>query len=342
MDELDGLIDRGRLELWANSALPAPKGPLDVQRITTGGANELFELRREGHTWVLRRPLRVPQDALASNRIMAREFRLLTALADSGVPHPKPVAVCTDLKVIGAAFYVMERIEGITTDGTLPPAFATDPTAQRGIGLEAIDALAALHTIDWVTAGLTDFGRPEGFLDRQVDRWLGHLERHRIREVEGIDDVGRWLRANQPKPGSPAIMHGDYTPHNWMFASAPPARLVAVVDWEQATIGDPMMDLGHLLAGWADPGEPTRFASYLQPREGLPTRAVLVDRYAAATGRDLSAVAYYEVMALFKLACVLEGNYALFATGRSTTEKHRRAGDLVPELVQAALAARST
>jgi aminoglycoside phosphotransferase (APT) family kinase protein len=339
MEELDGLIDRSRLERWADTALPAADGPLQVRRITTGGANELFELRRQGYTFVLRRPLRVPQDSLASNRIMAREFRLLTGLAGSGVPHPRPVAVCTDLDVIGAAFYVMERIDGFTTDGVLPSAFATDPSAQQGIGLEAIDALAALHTVDWTAAGLADFGRPDGFLERQVDRWLGHLERFRSRDVEGIDKVGRWLREHQPKAGPPAIMHGDYTPHNWMFASAPPAKLVAVIDWEQATIGDPLMDLGHLLAGWADPGEPARFASYLQPREHLPTRAMLIERYATATCRDLSAIAYYEVMALFKLACVLEGNYALFATGRSTTEKHRRAGELAPQLVQAALAA---
>ncbi|GAA1859299.1 phosphotransferase family protein [Pseudonocardia ailaonensis] len=338
MDELEGLIDRDRLESWAGSTLPGDDGPLAVRRITTGGANELFELRRRDQVWVLRRPLRVPQDAAASNRIMAREFRVLGALAGTTVPHPKPVALCEDPGVIGAAFYIMERVEGITTDGALPDVFAHDPQAQRNIGLEAIDALAALHRVDWQAAGLADFGRPDGFLNRQVDRWLSHLDRHRVREIEGIDEVGSWLREHQPVSGPPTIMHGDYTPHNWMFAAAPPTRLVAVVDWEQSTIGDPLMDLGHLLAGWADPGEPPRFASYLEPRDHLPSRAELLERYATATGRDVSMSSYYEVMALYKLACVMEGNYTLFATGRSTTEKHRRAGELVPRLVQAALA----
>lgn len=339
LDQLDpALIDLRRLTAWAEEHLPKAGGPIRVERITSGGSNELFEIGGGTSTWVLRRPLATPQDRAASNSIMAREFRVLSALEGSLVPHPAAVALCVDTTVIGAAFYVMEKITGFTTDGRLPSVYASSIDAQRAIGIEAVDALGALHAVDWRSAGLEDFGKPDGFLERQVDRWLGHLERNRVRDVPGIDDVATWLRSERPADSAPAIMHGDYTPHNWMFSSELPARLVAVIDWEQCTIGDPLMDLGHLLAGWADPSEEDRFASYVTPRDGMVSRAEIIARYAAASGRDVTRVEYYEVLAMFKLACVLEGNYRLFSTGASTNPKHERAGALVLELARAALA----
>ena len=337
--DIGGADAVARLSRWLNEHVRDGGGPVGLSRIGKGSSNELYEVRWSARTWVLRRPQRIPQDAAASNRIMSREYRVLRALAGTGVPHPEPVALCEDPGVIGAHFYLMERVEGFSPVGLFPPPFDADPAARRHWGLVIADVLAALGAVDWRAAGLEDFGRPAGFLDRQVDRWLSHLAAHRTRDIPGLQETAGWLRENVPASPQAGLMHGDYQPHNLLFAAELPARLTAVLDWEQATIGDPLLDLGLLLAGWADPGEPPRFASYMSPRDGLPTRAELLARYQQRSGRDVSSIAFYEVLAIFKLACVLEGNYRLWVTGRSSQEVHRRTGDIVLGLARQAQAA---
>jgi aminoglycoside phosphotransferase (APT) family kinase protein len=274
----------------------------------------------------------------ASNRIILREFEVLRALDATDVPHPGTVAVCADADVVGANFYVMQRIDGFTPRDPLPPPFDTDREARRELGCELVDGLAALANVDWRAVGLESFGKPDGFLERQVSRWRGMLESYKVRDIEGIDTVSAWLESNRPQMSTPGIMHGDYQFVNVMFADGAPARLAAIVDWEQSTIGDPLLDLGWLLAGWSDPGEPLPFTAYLSQRDGLPTRAELVERYARATGRDVERLEYYVVLACFKLACVLEGAYARYVTGKSTSEMHRQVGDTVVRLIDDARA----
>jgi aminoglycoside phosphotransferase (APT) family kinase protein len=333
---VEGLVDVPRLARWLDERLPGPDAPLTVTRITAGASSELFELRRGSWVAVLRRPARGLHDPAAFDRIMLREHRVLSALDGTRVPHPKPLAVCDDPAVIGAAFYVMERVDGFAPRDPLPPPFDTDLAARRGLGLELIDTLAELANVDWRAVGLGDFGKPEGFLERQVGRWLGQLATYRTRELPGLDPVARWLEAHRPAPSPPGIMHGDYQLINVMFQHDAPARLAAVVDWEQATIGDPLLDLGWVLAGWADPGEArVRFgSSYFARRDGLPTRAELTERYARRTGRALDALEYYVVLAWFKLACVLEGAYARWVKGMSTSDVHRMMGDMVLTLLR--------
>jgi aminoglycoside phosphotransferase (APT) family kinase protein len=302
--------------------------------VTRGASNELFEVRRGAAVWILRRPPRTPHSPEQTNRIILREFRILTALDHTSVPHPAPAAVCDDPSVIGANFYLMERIDGFTPADPLPPPFDRDVQVRRDLGNQMVDVLAELGNADWRALGLESYGKPANFLERQVDRWLGQLASYKIRDIPGLDAVATWLTEQRPADSPAGILHGDYHVLNVLFHYATPARMAAVVDWEQSTIGDPLLDLGWLLAGWAGSGESPRFMSeHLAPHDGLPTRDQLIERYARRSGRNVGGINYYVVLSWFKLACVLEGHYVRYVTGKSTSEQHRDFGDLVLRLV---------
>ena len=334
---LTPLVDVPALELWLGDQLPGAGEPLEVERITTGHSNEVFEVRRGGHRWILRRPPRVPLSPTAHD--MMREFRVLTALEGTTVPHPRPLVACPDPEVIGAPFYLMEPVDGFVLRTSLPPPFDADVDARYGLGTELVDALAELACVDWRAAGLEGFGRPDGYLERQVDRWLGQLERYKTRDIPELDAVAPWIRANTPAMGDPAILHGDYKFDNVIFHHGAPARLAAVVDWEQATIGDPLVDLGWMLGLWDEPGEEPLGAggSVVTTVDGLPTRDELAERYARRTGRSLEHLTYYKVLSLFKLACVLEGSYYRFVNKTSDDPMHGLFEFLVPALARRAL-----
>jgi aminoglycoside phosphotransferase (APT) family kinase protein len=335
------LVDPDRLRPWLDANGVEPGASLAVARITTGHSNEVFLVERGDRTFVLRRPPRTPLSPTAHD--MAREHRLLSAFVDhdADVPVPRPVALCTDADVIGAPFYLMERLEGIVVRDTLPDAFAGDPGAPSAFGEALVDLLAATHAFDWRGGGLEGFGKPDGYLDRQVPRWLGQLERYKTREIPEVEEAGRWLAAHTPAMQDPTVIHGDYKLDNVMFHPQLPVAPVAVLDWEQATIGDPLVDLGWLLGLWLDDGEPASFfggANVALLGSGpVPSRADLADRYAAATGRDLSNLAFYCVLGLFKLACVMEGSYARYTAGTSDDEMFAFLEAGVPGLARRAL-----
>jgi len=206
----------------------------------------------------------------------------------------------------------MERVDGFTPIEPLPPPFDQDRTARHALGIELVDALAELALVDWQAVGLEGFGKPDGFLARQVDRWLWQLDSYRTREITEVDPVAEWLRVHLPDPGPVGIMHGDYSMFNVMFAYGAPAHLAAIVDWDTATIGETLMDLGHVLARWDEDREaPTSLGSSDSAnRAGFASRAELAGRYEQRTGFDLSNLRYYEVLSLFKLGCIMEGHYA--------------------------------
>jgi aminoglycoside phosphotransferase (APT) family kinase protein len=209
------------------------------------------------------------------------------------------------------------------------------------VGEAAIDALVALHGVDWRAAGLDDFGRPEGFLERQVGRWRGHFERHRVRELPDFDRVAAWLDANPPAPQEPALIHGDFHLDNCLFATRPPARVAAIVDWEIATIGDPLLDLGLLLGFWGNerPDRPAMpWVQALTRVPGAPSRADLAARYATATGRSVDALPWYMALAFWKLAAIIEGAYAQYLEGKLDSDYARGLGTNVPALLAEAAA----
>lgn len=308
-----------------------------IRRITSGSSNEIFELTTDAAEPVILRtpPLR---RLSASAHDVAREFRVLRALRDTPVPHPDALHLCTDESVIGRPFLLMSKVAGFHLKAPYP-AHALAEGAMRAMMYDFIEVIAHLSRVDWRAAGLTGFGRPDGYLDRQVDRWLGQLAGYRSRELPGLDEVAAWLRAHQPASGPPGIIHGDYQFLNVLFADDPPPRVAAVLDWEQSTVGDPLVDLGWVLGLWTEPGEESplnAFYGNASQHPGAPTRADLARRYAEVSGRDVGDRRYYEVLALFKLGCIAEGSYHRHITGRSDTALHADFAWIVPKLIATA------
>jgi aminoglycoside phosphotransferase (APT) family kinase protein len=341
------LVDADRLAVWMDGEGLEAGAPIDVERITTGHSNEVFRVRRGERTLVLRRPPRTPLSPTAHD--MAREFRLLRAFTDPAgwarrepVPVPGPVALCTDVDVIGAPFYLMEPIDGVVVRERMPAPLDTDRASPRACAYALIDALVGIHSFDWRAGGLDGFGKPDGYLERQVPRWLGQLERYKTRALPDVDQAGRWLQEHTPPMQAPGVIHGDFKLDNVMFAPRLPVELVAVVDWEQSTIGDPLVDLGWTIGLWLDPDETGALGAVGVSPFGadadVPTRKELVDRYASNTSRDTSELAFYCVLGLFKLACVMEGSYARFKAGTSDDAYFSALERGVPALAQRALA----
>jgi aminoglycoside phosphotransferase (APT) family kinase protein len=277
-----------------------------------------FAIERGGERWVLRRPPRGPLPPSAHD--VLREARLLRALEPTAVRVPRVLAACDDDSVIGAPFYVMEHVAGDVIISA-PPGPLDSPEQRRAVGDELIDALVEVHAADWTALDLEGFGKPTGYLERQLRRFSGLWEHNRTRELPTLERVTAWLGANRPESGAATIVHGDYRLGNVMFAPGAPARLAAIFDWELATIGDPLADVGYLVATWSQPGDPEDVPFALDDatrRPGFPTREELIDRYEAATGRSLSDVRWYMTLALWKAAVFLEGSYKRRLAG--TTE----------------------
>jgi aminoglycoside phosphotransferase (APT) family kinase protein len=301
------------------------EGPLeDVSAVTGGTQNVMLRFSRSGRDYVLRRGPRHLRTR--SNSVILRETKVLAALAGSDVPHPHLIAACEDTSVLGdAVFYLMEPIDGFNAGEGLPPLHAGDPEVRYQMGLSMADALAKLGAVDHVAVGLADFGKPEGFLERQVPRWLSELESYQEYEnypgpeIPGIEQVAAWLNEHRPANWTPGIMHGDYHAANVMFSRTGP-EVVAIVDWEMCTIGDPLLDLGWLLATWRQSDGSAVFSHALGGQEGLASTDELLLRYAANTVRDLSHITWYTVLACFKLGIVIEGTLARACAGKAEKE----------------------
>jgi aminoglycoside phosphotransferase (APT) family kinase protein len=336
LERTRGLIDEARLAAFLDEHdVPGRGEPIETTFITGGASNELFEVRRAGHRMALRRPPRIVPEG--RNETMLREYRLLAALADTDVPHARALAVCDDAGLMGGCFYLMEFVDGWSPlgGGGWPSPFDTDLEARRGLAFELVDGIAKLAKVDWRTRGLEGFGRPDGFHERQVDRWMSHLAAVQFRDIPGLETAATWLRAHQPRHYEPGIMHGDYQFANVMFRHGAPARLAAIVDWEMATVGDPLLDLGWVIQGWLDPDEERSTGSYVD-YTGMPSRAELLDYYATESGRDVEEIDYYVILARFKLAVVLEGGYARVVKGTADNPKMEAFGDVVLNLAQRA------
>lgn len=338
---LSPLVNAEALAEYLDGALPETRGtPLSVERIRGGHSNETFFITRGGQEWVLRRPPRGP--LLPTAHDVAREYRVLSALVPTPVPVPRPVLLCSNTDVIGAPFYLMERVHGVVIRASLPPGFERDKSARAGLGIELIDRLADLHAVDWQAVGLSDFGKPQGYLERQLRRWTGQLDASRNRPLPDLDAVTEWLANNLPECGAATIVHGDYRLDNAMYAPEPPARILAIFDWEMATLGDPLADLGYLLSFWQEPGdlalELGDAAWRVTSMPGFSTRAQLVARYAERTGRKMEHVAFYVALAIWKLAILLEGSYRRHLAGTTDDPFFATLDHGVPALAQRALA----
>jgi aminoglycoside phosphotransferase (APT) family kinase protein len=313
-------IDLAALAAWMDTQDLGAGQPIENLTPLAGGTqNVMVKFARGGRSFVFRRgpwSLR-PR----SNDTMRQEMKILAALAGTDVPHPGLIASCPEVGVMGdAVFYLMEPVDGFNPSVELPEYHASSREVRHAMGLSAADAVASLGAVDHIAVGLDGVGHPEGFLERPVPRWLSELEGYGKHEgypgpdIPGLDDVAQWLDANLPASTyQPGISHGDYHLSNLMFRWDSP-DVAAIVDWEMSTIGDPLLDLGWLLATWPAPGAVSIGGNL---GDGLPSPDELVKRYGERSTRDLSAVGWYEVMACFKLGIVLEGTHARAFAGKA-------------------------
>jgi len=326
-DALPGLA-LDRLRHYLDEVRPGLlHGPLRGETLSGGRSNLTYVVGDGTVELVVRRP--PLGHVLATAHDMSREYRVMTALAGSPVPVPRTVLLCEDPAIIGAPFYVMERVEG--TVYRAEQTATLGPDRARALSLAVVDTLAALHSVDPGGVGLGDLGRPEGFLERQVRRWRQQLEASRSREIDGVDALAERLEARVPAPQATSILHGDYKLDNVMLDPADPGTVVAVLDWELCTLGDPLVDLGTFLCYWTEEGEPyaRQGAAAVTSLPGWLTRAELVERYAARSGRDVSTIAWYEVFALYKTAVVVQQIYIRWKRGQT---KDERFGAMAPRV----------
>jgi aminoglycoside phosphotransferase (APT) family kinase protein len=318
--ELPPLVVRATLEAFLD-AHGIGDGRVEVDRIGEGHSNITFLVRRGDARVVLRRPPRPPLPPSAHD--VLREARLLRALEGTPVRVPTVVAVGDDEDVLGVPFYVMEEVHGSVLASRVPDALDT-PAERARTSEELVDALVEVHAVDWRACGLEGYGKPTGYLDRQVRRFSGLWEHNKTRELPVVEELGEWLRDNMPGSQEATIVHGDYRLGNVMMADSAPAELVAIFDWELSTIGDPLADLGYMTVTWVEPDDPqdTMFAnlSAVTRREGFLTREELIARYEERSGRSMSALNWYQALALWKAAVFMEGNYKRFQAGNSDDE----------------------
>jgi aminoglycoside phosphotransferase (APT) family kinase protein len=306
-------------------------GEPEIAPVGDGHSNVTFAVTRGDARFVVRRPPRGPLPPSAHD--VLREARVLRALAGHA-RVPAVLAVCDDPAVVGAPFYVMELVDGHVLTSAVPPEL-DDPADKRRIGEELVDALVEIHAVDWQAAGLEGFGKPTGYLERQLRRFLGLWEHNRTREIPAVESVGAWLTANLPTSGPATVVHGDFRLGNTMFARAAPARLVTVLDWEMSTIGDPLADLGYLCTLWVDRDDPSGGMFELNGvtrEEGFPLRAELVARYEERSGRSMTDIRWYQTLALWKSIVFMEGNYRRAVAGTTDDPYLKSFGDGVVQL----------
>ena len=329
------------LETYLAKCLPDAAGPLAVEQFPSGYSNLTYLLRVGGQEFVLRRPPFGNQVKTAHD--MGREFRVLSKLSAVYPPVPRPYFYCDDAGVLGAPFYVMERRRGIVLRRADSPALDL-PTA-RGLSEALIDNLALLHALDYKAAGLADLGKPDGYVSRQVSGWITRYTNARTEPLAGMDRIAQWLTDHQPAGSGAALVHNDYKYDNLVLAPEDLTRIVAVLDWEMATIGDPLMDLGTTLGYWIQSDDPEPMhANTVGPTAapGSLTRRELVSRYAERTGRDVSGILFYYCFGVYKIAVIIQQIYARYARGHTRDARFARLNERVGALCRAALLAAET
>ena len=332
-------IDHLRLEQYLREALPELAGPVEIEQFPSGHSNLTYLLKVRGREVVLRRPPFGSQ--VKSAHDMSREFRVLSRLHPSYTPAPRPIHYCEDPEVLGAPFYLMERLRGLVIRKDLPPALRSDPTLPGRLSRALIDNLVALHALDWRGIGLGDFGRPEGYARRQIDGWTRRWQAARTRDLSDMEQAALWLAANIPAESQTALIHNDYKLDNLLLDPDDLTVIRGVLDWEMATVGEPLMDLGTTLCYWMEPTDREELlAVRFSPTEtaGFWRREQVVEHYAARSGRDVSAILFHYVYGLFKLAVIIQQIYFRYAQGHTRDERFAGFDRLVAALGRQAVA----
>jgi aminoglycoside phosphotransferase (APT) family kinase protein len=343
-------LDKPALERYLRERLPdlMPDKSLDatsieLEQFPGGHSNLTYLIRLGGHEFVLRRPPVGPVAPTAHD--MPREYRLLAAIHPHFNLAPRPYLLCEDASIIGVPFYLMERRRGLVIRRDIPEEIGDDIEMRRRVSLAMVDTLTTLHSVDIYSTGLAAIGKPVGFVTRQVRGWTERWHRSKTSELAEIDEVIGWLERRippepDPQQGRPAtLLHNDFKLDNTMLDPADPSRVVAVLDWEMCTVGDPLVDVGIFLCYWAQKDDPEARRESISPvttGEGWITREEIIERYTEKTGRDLSSIAFYETFALFKLAVVLQQIYFRYFRGQTHDERFKEFDRRVEGLARAA------
>jgi aminoglycoside phosphotransferase (APT) family kinase protein len=333
-------VDLVRLQGWFSEHVDDyGGGQLQASLIAGGRSNLTYVISDGAREWVLRRP--PLGHVLPTAHDMAREYKVLAGLEGTDVPVPRVVAFCDDDAINDAPFYVMEKVDGVILRTGADMARLTHDEARR-CSESLVDVLVAIHAVDYSAVGLDDFGRPDGFIERQVRRWGEQWERSKTRELPAIDELARRLRAAIPTSPPPTIVHGDYRLDNTMLEPDDLGRVIAVLDWEMATLGDPLADVGLFLIYWArDDTQTGNVGATITSDAGFLTRDEVVERYARGSGRDVKELDFYEALASYKLAIILEGIHARYLMGKTVGDGFEHIGALVEVMAQGALDAAS-
>jgi aminoglycoside phosphotransferase (APT) family kinase protein len=333
-------LDVSRLSDWLRKEGLTNLSSLNVGQVSQPGhTNEVYLVHAGPARWVLRRS----GSGQVRSGGMKREYTVLRALEGSDVPHPRPIALCEDPDVLGTPFMLMEFVSGFKgLPDSFPPEFRS-PAVHRQMALDFIATLGKIHRVAWRDCGLEGFGRPDSFLDRQVDRWLRQLDTYRDRALPFLELIVAWLRENVPSTRSVGLMHGDYSGGNVFFAPDLPARIAAVLDWENCTIGDPLLDLASVVREWPEGGTPDVQLFEGEHRRihqlpGIPGRTEMLEVWSAVSGRPVPDLAYYDVLSRFRVAVILEGSYQRWRTGVSSDPYHAVFENRVPRLLSGAAA----
>jgi aminoglycoside phosphotransferase (APT) family kinase protein len=337
----DERFDEKRLAAYLNGRLPGADRLLRVRQFGGGAANLTYLLDYGVHEYVLRRPPLGPVARSAHD--MGREYRVLSVLHQVYPYAPRAFLYCDDETIIGAPFFVMERKHGVVVRRLLPDIFASIPDAPRRVSEALVDALVEFHAVNYEAVGLAELGRPAGFVQRQIEgwyrRWQAATAGTTMAGLAEMERVYQWLCDRRPLTAGHSLVHNDYKLDNVMLAADDPGRVVAVFDWDMCTLGDPLSDLGALLAYWSEPSDPPHF----QPISMMPagalgflTRAELVVRYAAKSGRPIDDIHFYHTLGLFRLAVILAQIYVRYARGQTQDGRFAAFGELIPLTVRAA------
>lgn len=331
-------INAANISRFFAEHIPGGDAPLDISLISGGKSNITYKVSAPGHTWVLRRP--PLGHALPTAHDMAREYNVLAALADTDVPSPKPLILCTDTSVNDAPFYVMEFYDGQIIAEEMPEGYATTPEERHALGIGLVRTLAKLHAVDYEAVGLGEFGRPAGFVERQVRRWYKQHEATIVKPVPELEEVARRLTNAIPESPAPTIVHGDYRLGNIIMDNDEPGNIVAILDWEMSTLGDPLTDLGYTLLYWHEAGDPPEFVAgaAVTAEPGFATRDELVAEYARASGRSVEHVDFYVALAAYKLSIICEGIHHRYINGQTVGEGFEGYDERTVALARRALA----
>lgn len=324
-------LDVERLTAYLRAVLPRPPTSVTVQQFPGGYSNLTYAITCDDHEYVLRRP---PFGArIKSAHDMGREFRILSGLHRVYPKAPQPVLYCDDPAVLGAPFYLMQRRHGIILRANMPAAPAPDQVAMRSAALTLVDSLVELHAVDYAAAGLADLGRPDGYIERQIRGWAQRYQNARTEDIPEMERVAKWLAEHMPRESGAALIHNDFKYDNLIYAPGDWSRVIAILDWEMASIGDPLMDLGTTLGYWVDPDDPPEMqALQLSPTTlpGNPSRSEVAELYLQRSDRSARDLVFYYVYGLFKIAVIVQQIYARYKQGFS---KDRRFAGLIRGVV---------